>query len=424
MTTLTGCAATESVASHSASPANRSIDELDAAICRLARNLNAESYRMLVLVREFDDRFGWHKWSFPNCAEWLAWRCGLSICAAREKVRTAHALRHLPAISAAFADGRLSYSKVRALTRAAHEHDEDLLLAYALQATAAQVEERCRQIRNSAPESAERAQRMWERRSLTVWCSPSQNMATIRVELSREEAELIQKALDRAVEAGEVATGAEFDGNSWRAQQVDALVAIAKAYLAGGASESTSAADHYQVVVHVDEAALCGNVGRSDLPVETVKRLTCDGSVITVVEDERGNPLDVGRKQRTVSTALKRALLSRDRGCSFPGCHRKRFVDAHHIRHWADGGDTSLDNTTLLCTQHHRLLHEGGFAIRRDHSGDICFQRADGRAIPRFGYQSDDVLDEPITMDHASAEAWLNAIVNGRDPRAEAHATM
>jgi hypothetical protein len=95
-----------------------SIDDLDAAICRLARNLNAESYRMLVLVREFDERFGWHKWSFPNCAEWLAWRCGLSLSAAREKVRTAHALRRLPAIAAAFADGRLSYSKVRALTRA------------------------------------------------------------------------------------------------------------------------------------------------------------------------------------------------------------------------------------------------------------------------------------------------------------------
>ena len=176
--------------------AQRSIDDLDAAICRLARNLNAESYRMLVLVREFDERFGWHKWSFPNCAEWLAWRCGLSLSAAREKVRTAHALRELPAISAAFADGRLSYSKVRALTRAAHIDDEDLLLAYALQATAAQVEDRCRQIRNSAAESSESAQSVWERRSLSLWRSPAKNMATIRVELPLEEAELIQKALD------------------------------------------------------------------------------------------------------------------------------------------------------------------------------------------------------------------------------------
>ena len=94
-----------------------------------------------------------HERRHVGCAEWLAWRCGISLSAAREKVRTAQALRTLPEISAAFADGRLSYSKVRALTRVAHIHDEDLLLAYALQATAAQVEERCRQIRNVTPES-------------------------------------------------------------------------------------------------------------------------------------------------------------------------------------------------------------------------------------------------------------------------------
>jgi hypothetical protein len=147
--------------------------------------------------------------------------------------------------------------------------------------------------------------------------------------------------------------------------------------LAGRDSESTSAADSYQVVLHIDEAALRGNAGRSDPPVETIRRLTCDGNIVTVIDDERGNPLDLGRKQRTVSPALKRALFARDRGCTFPGCHRKRFIDAHHIRHWANGGDTSLDNTRLLCTQHHRLLHEGGFKVRRDHSGNLCFQRAE-----------------------------------------------
>ena len=140
---------------------SRSIDELDVAICRLVRQMNAESYRMLVLVREFDDRFGYAKWTFKSCAEWLAWRCGISLSAAREKVRTAQALRTLPEISAAFADGRLSYSKVRALTRVAHVHDEDLLLAYALQATAAQVEERCRQIRNVIAGIRARARRAW-----------------------------------------------------------------------------------------------------------------------------------------------------------------------------------------------------------------------------------------------------------------------
>src|SRR5436190_16042771 len=99
-----------------------SVDKLDAAIGRLVRQLNAECYRMLLLVRDFDDRFGYTKWSFKSCAEWLAWRSGISLSAAREKVRAAQALRRLPAIAAAFANGRLSYFKVRALTRVADEH--------------------------------------------------------------------------------------------------------------------------------------------------------------------------------------------------------------------------------------------------------------------------------------------------------------
>src|SRR5690349_25133125 len=118
-----------------ASTADRSIDELDRAICRLARQMNAESYRFLMLVRDFDDRYGFAKWSLRSCAEWLAWRCGMTPSTAREKLRTAHALRGLPVLSAAFADGRLSYSKVRALTRAATAANEDLLLAYALAST-------------------------------------------------------------------------------------------------------------------------------------------------------------------------------------------------------------------------------------------------------------------------------------------------
>ena len=91
-----------------ATSTDRSIEDLDVEICRLARQMNAGTYRMLTLVRDFDDRFGFAKWGFPSCAEWLAWRCGLSLSAAREKVRTAQALRGLPTISAAFADGRLS----------------------------------------------------------------------------------------------------------------------------------------------------------------------------------------------------------------------------------------------------------------------------------------------------------------------------
>lgn len=391
---------------------DRSVDELDLAICSLVRQMNAECYRMLVLVREFDDRFGFVKWSFKSCAEWLAWRSGISLSAAREKVRTAQALRRLPAIAAAFAAGKLSYSKVRALTRVALEHDEDLLLAYALDAPVAQVEQRCRQLRNVRPESVHAARRVLDRRSLSLWRDEARGTLRLTVELPLEDGEILAKAIDCAVAAGEVCTGIEPDvngetkGTAWCAQQADALVAVAKAYLDGGGAggERSGSADRYQVVVHVDEAALREGTGRSDLPLETVRRLSCDGSLVRVTEDEAGNPLDVGRKQRTVSTALKRALYARDRGCTFPGCHRQRYLDAHHLQHWAAGGETSLENTTLLCTHHHRLLHEGGFKIEREREGVLRFLRADGRAIPRGGYRVEDFTDDDCTADDVATD--------------------
>jgi hypothetical protein len=385
-------------------PENRTVDELDFAIGRLVRQMNSECYRMLVLVREFDDRFGWKKWTFKCCAEWLAWRSSISLSAAREKVRAAHALRALPAISAAFADGRLSYSKVRALTRVAHACDEVILLAHALDATAAQVEERCRQIRNATPASSHHAQRAWQNRSLVVWRDESRGMLRVTVELPIEDGELIVRALDCAVAAGEVTTDvdpeavAESKGTAWRAQQADALVAVVKSYLDGGStSDGGSTADHHQVVIHADARSLHGahgGIARADLPVETVERLLCDCSMVLVAEDADGNPLDVGRKQRTVSTPLKRALYARDRGCTFPGCHRKRYLDGHHLTHWIIGGETTPDNMTLLCTHHHRELHEGGFSIVREEGGTLRFVTADGRSIPRRGYRLEDFVDD------------------------------
>ena len=391
---------------------NSTVDELDAAIGRLVRQMNSECYRMLVLVREFDDRFGWKKWNYKTCAEWLAWRSEISLSAAREKMRTAHALRSLPAISAAFAEGRLSYSKVRALTRVTDMRDEDLLLGYALDTTAENVEERCRQIRNVAPDSVHHARRAWRSRSLTMWRDEKRGMMRLTVEVPIEEGELIARALDRAVATGEVMTGVDPDAigesksTAWRAQQADALVAVVRSYLDGGNDgEGGSTADRYQVVVHADAKSLSGGAGCADLPIDTVKRLLCDCSLVTVVEDANGKPLDVGRKQRTISTSLRRALYARDRRCTFPGCHRKRHLDGHHLEHWINGGETNPGNVTLLCTYHHRLHHEGGFSIVKEADDTLRFVTADGRTIPRAGYRLDDFVDDTIVGDDESPSA-------------------
>ena len=370
-----------------------SIDDLDRAIVTLATRINAETYELLVLVRQFDERAGWLKWGLGNCAEWLHYRCDLSMNAAREKVRVAHALKVLPNIAASFASGDLSYSKVRAMTRVAAAHNEDELLAFASKTTTANLEERCREIKHGQPDSLGSAQRAFANRSLRVSRNAERGVMTFTVELPIETGELVEKALDKARD--DSMSKAEFIDSSWSARQADAMVSMASAYLSGNDGKRNPN-DDYLVTIHVDQSALVNGNGRSSLPIESVKRLCCDGQAVVIGEDEKGEPLNIGRKTRTVPTAIKRALVARDKRCSFPGCHHTRFVDAHHVEHWSAGGETSLDNLMLLCSQHHKLVHEGGFRIERDYQNQWFFKRPDGRAVPACGYQTKDIMDDDI----------------------------
>jgi hypothetical protein len=391
-----------------------SIDELDRSIVSIASRINAATYELLVLVRQFDERAGWLQCGLGNCAEWLHWRCDLSMSAAREKVRVAHTLKMLPAIAESFSSGELSYSKVRPLTRVARADNEESLLSFALQTTASRVEERCRELRCGTVDSVSEANRAHFNRSLRVLRDASRGMVTITVELPLETGELLEKALDRARDTTPSRTPEVVD-ESWSAQQADALVTVANAYLSGNGEKDATKSDNYQVTIHVDQTALTNNDGRSSLPIESVKRLCCDGDAIVITEDEIGEPLSVGRKTRTVSTAIKRALRARDKGCRFPGCHNTRFVDAHHIKHWSAGGETSLENLMLLCSRHHRLVHEGGFSIERDYQDRWFFKRPDGRAVPACGYHAEDMTDDDSNefsnvINYPSAEGLLTAV--------------
>ena len=360
----------------------RSLDDLEAEIVTLSQRINAFEYEFLTLVREFDLRQGWKPYHFNNCAEWLNMKCGLSPGTAREKLRVANALFDLPLTSAAFQSGSLSYSKARALTRLATPERERVLLDYAIPATARQVEDHCRQLRNAQREASTQGARQLHRARYLSRSLHGDGTATISVELPREGGELVFRALEMALAAisgpAEEGVEEETDEDTLFARQADALVEMARSYLAGGPERTSCTADHYQVVVHVDERALRGEPkknSKSDLPIETVRRLCCDSAVVVVEEDDEGNPLNVGRKHRVVQPALKRALLARDRCCRFPGCTHEKWLDAHHVMHWADGGETSLDNTILLCSRHHRLLHEGAFEIKRDGGGGLLFRR-------------------------------------------------
>ena len=181
-------------------------------------------------------------------------------------------------------------------------------------------------------------------------------------------------------------------------RRADALAELAESYLANGPAESSSA-DRYQVMVHVTAETLEGGVTAetSDdevsyledgphVTAETSRRICCDASVIRMTEDQTGEPLSIGRKSRVIPPAMRRALKARDRQCRFPGCTHTLFIDAHHIEHWADGGETSLDNLVQLCRTHHRLVHEGGFSCEKDDTGEIVFRTELGLVIEQNGY--------------------------------------
>ena len=140
--------------------------------------------------------------------------------------------------------------------------------------------------------------------------------------------------------------------------------------------------------MHVDAQTLTADGGSRcelaegrPLAAETARRLACDASVVEVTEHD-GRLLALGRKRRTVSPPLRRALTARDRGCRFPGCERTRFVDAHHLRHWSRGGETNLENLVLLCRRHHRLVHERGYKLSLDDGGTARFLNQYGIVVP------------------------------------------
>jgi hypothetical protein len=140
-----------------------------------------------------------------------------------------------------------------------------------------------------------------------------------------------------------------------------------------------------QVVVHVDAEVLADPAadGRSELedgpgvPAELSRRMACDCSVVEL--RHTGDEVAVGRKTRVISAPLRRALRERDGGCVFPGCTNRR-CDGHHVQHWAEGGETTLENTCLLCDRHHTLVHEGGWRTER-HDGTWRFFRPDGSEL-------------------------------------------
>ncbi len=366
-------------------------DRLGEQITELYAYISAATRHFLVLIREFDEDECWAEQGFLSCAHWLNFHCGLGINAAREHLRVAKALEFLPKVDREFEEGKLSYSKVRAITRAASPENEDLLLMTAQHGTANQLERLVARYRRArAFEYKDFAFDQYQSREVN-WRYDEDGSVVIRAKLPPDMGEVVLKALDKAIDVSEV----KDDGVA--ARRADALADIAETYLSNSDC-SGSTADRYQVIVHVSQRTPAIENG-PDVSAETLERIACDCARVEVEECEHGEPLSVGRKTRVIPPAIYRALRARDGGCRFPGCTNQRFVDGHHIVHWRNGGETALGNLVLLCRHHHRLVHEGGFDCRKTEDSEIYFVDRQHRRLP----------DTPTPKDTTLAEslAWM-----------------
>lgn len=380
------------------------LEQLGARIRGMAADLAATTCQWLHLIERFDRENGWAGVGIASCAAWLSWTCSISKSTAREYVRVARSLPQLPLVDAAFAAGRLSYSKVRVLVKVAAEVDEATLLEQAQVQTVSQLESTVRAFRRGDGWSQECRRR-------ASWHWDDDGMLCLSARLPADEGALLLAALEQSRgdlrgaddvpseakttnrSAGSDTDVQPDDGDRSRAQltgadpvdvaRADMLMAVVHRAQAAGRTDS-SGDDRHLVVVHTNGREFAQPVtghleNGPGLEPKAVDRIACDAAWVHVVHDVReGEPLRLGRKTRKISPALRRALRIRDGACVFPGCDRRSHLDAHHALSWSLGGPTDLENLLLVCRFHHMLLHEAGFGVRADTSSAVGRQKGAG----------------------------------------------
>ena len=384
----------------------RPLDELAREITADAVRLASATAVALGLVAEFDERQGWGGVGVLSCAHWLAWQCALSPGAAREHVRVARALTALPVTAAAFAEGRLSFSKVRAITRVADPGTEVELVELPTHTTASQLDRVVRAWRRSDDVDEGRVA---ERREF-AWSWDDDGMLTLRVRMDGESgAELLaaiesmaERAARRdratATRAASTAPAEDPDGQDHadpagipRGQRTARRCAALRQLAAAASAADRRPGDppRREVVVHVDADVLADDAaaGRAHLEggpalhPSRVRRMLCEASVVGLVHRD-GEPLALGRRRRLATPGQRRALLARDGGCARPGCEETRVerLHAHHLRHWLNGGRTDVSNLVLLCDVDHGLVHEHDLVMSRA-DGELVVHDAEGRRV-------------------------------------------
>lgn len=370
---------------------NLSDDEVVEQIVRCAGRVAAAEAQLLALVAEFDRREAWTGVGMLSCAHWLSWRLGLGLGAAYERVRVARALRDLPLTAAAYAAGQLSWSQVRAITRAATPADEATYVDLAPHASGAQLERLVRGVRRARKlaEDAVDPEAAAERMRARVTYDEDGTMV-LRVRVPVEQGAVLLAALEQArsaLDGSGSAADSSAEESRDRASLAEGLVHVARTFLASDAVDrrGSSRLARYRLTARIDPLS-----GWARLP---------DGELLppgTLGAD----PADLGRSARAPSLALRERLGTLDgERCRFPGCTRRRRLHAHHVRPWSTGGPTDLANLVLLCGRHHTRVHAEGFRLRLHADRRLSVHTASGEPVlhhPRLPWASTVEMGEVV----------------------------
>jgi hypothetical protein len=367
--------------------------QIDEDFCELQRASEVLEAEKLRRLREIERRGTFRADGHLSLTAWLADRFGMAWGRAVEQVRVSRALEQMPLTRTALSAGEVSTSSARVLCAAREAHPETFPAHEAVLLEAARslpVGQLRRAVTYWAQavdseRSLREGERLFERRRLHV-SQTLEGMVRVDGDLDPECGETLLTAL-RAILDPNSKHARGVDARSAPQRRADALGEICRSWLDTG-HRSTVGGERPHVTVTVDLDTLRADApGRAELdhvgPIhpESVRRIACDASVSRVVTAGSSEPLDVGRRTPVVRAPLRRAIVARDRTCRFPGCDRPHpWCDAHHVEHWAKGGPTSLDHLVLLCRPHHRLVHEGGFRLRRGPDGPE-FARPDGTPL-------------------------------------------
>ena len=346
-----------------------------AQIGELAALLSHVHQRLLRLVAEVGSDEVWRADGACNVEAWLVAHLKLSWPTARAWAEAASRLEELPEISAGFAEGLLSFDQVKTLVRFATAEDDASLAVSAPEESVNRLQQKARQrerveetkIRNAA-----------ELRSLRWWDDKHARLIRLQGALTEADGATVIGALERLM--AQAPSDPDHTGpGPLERRRADALTQLASQGLGADADP-----DRATVVLHLEASVLTDPDSVADtehgftIPNASWRRMTCDCRIETSRRDPDGVIVGIGRATRRIPAWLSRALKHRDLGCRFPGCERTRWVNAHHLLHWADGGPTDLDNLITLCYYHHTLVHDHGWSVVGDPNVAITWIRPCG----------------------------------------------